>query len=137
MPGRGRPSRRLGDTSRPSRRAVSTRAAHPGGHIDFGSTDLLLCTLKAEVVSARWKLATGSEVPGTLMVKHGVVYTCRNDRRVYALDAEKGTGTARATGDGPLALAGAGATAAGRVAACTRGGADSDSQWCRRWLFWH
>jgi outer membrane protein assembly factor BamB len=63
--------------------------------IHFGSTDHLLYTLKADDGRLRWKLATGGEITGAPVVRDGVVYACSKDRCVYALDAEKGTGTAR------------------------------------------
>lgn len=71
---------------------------HPAvaeGRIHFGSTDHLLYTLKSDDGRLRWKLATGGEITGAPVVRDGVVYACSKDRCVYALDAEKGTGTAR------------------------------------------
>ena len=70
---------------RRSRRAGST-SARP---------TICLYTLKADDGRLRWKLATGGEITGSPVVKDGVVYACSKDRCVYALDAEKGTGTAR------------------------------------------
>ena len=69
----------------------------PGCAFGSGGVGRVRLSFAADDGRLRWKLATGGEITGSPVVKDGVVYACSKDRCVYALDAEKGTGTARTT----------------------------------------